>query len=242
MNTRRIATTVGLAAGGALAATFFSTGIAAADDDGGAADPVANAFGFTPTGENTDVDTYGGLLPFFQSAAGTQEFDFDSGNLDADITPLLAGLPWGEDGTELSDVNFNVIDSSDMLGLGLENQSMYLPDDLTVNAGTDDEFTLEQGSALDVANFGGGWGNVYTNFNVDGVEGIDADTSQIHDTLITPFGNFDISDWVNALDFNPAEVFDDPTAFDPSDGLIDASTDVGGGSGEAAADGVFGLF
>jgi hypothetical protein len=207
MNTRRIVTTVGIAAGGALAATFLSTAVAAAGP-GDDPDFVADPFGLTPTG-NADLDAFAGVPPFFETGSGTQTFDFSSD----DIAPFLQdilNLPTGDDAITADDVTLNVTDSENIFGQ--TSQGITLPEDVTLG-----DTTLDQNSVFDVENFGGGFGNVYA--DVLGV-GTGDNPQTVVDYLVTPFGNFDVSSFVQPFDF-------DLDTIDPSTGL-----DFGSGAGD----------
>jgi hypothetical protein len=207
MNIRHITLTVGAAAGGMLAAAFLSTGAASADTP---SDP----FGLTPQ-DDANLSAAYGLPPLYEAAYGTQTFDFDSNN----IADFLTNSDLVPDGVDLSDVKADDItlgvENTKFFDGALQNQEIVLPSNFDLG----DDFTLQQGSVFDVANFGGGFGDVY----VDLVGQGDA-PNQIYDELITPFGNFDISPLVQGFDaaaVDPSDLAD----LNPSDGL-----DFSGGS------------
>ena len=62
------------------------------------------------------------------------------------------------------------------------------------------------GSVYDVLNLGSGLENIYT-----AIPGLDGAADTVTDTLVTPFGNVDLSDLVSGLDavlqLNPADAF-----------------------------------
>jgi hypothetical protein len=243
MNTRHITLTVGAAAGGMLVAAFMQTAVAAADvgADGGAAansgtatdagltsasnadaaggagagpaaetDPASDPFGLTPSGD-PDLTGGTGVPPFFDVGYGTQTFDFDSNDIAPYLQDIL-GLPTGDDAVTGS----ATLDVTDTDLFGITNQGITLPEDVTLG-----DQTLEAGSTLNVTDFGAGFENVYADLPGFG----DNDTDQVVDYLVTPFGNFDVSNFVDPFDLSDLG------------GGGDAGGDAGGSAGaDAGAD------
>jgi hypothetical protein len=206
MNTRHITLTVGAAAGGMLAAAFLST--AAASAQPGDNDFVTDPFGLTPTGD-ADLTASGGAPPIFETAYGTQTFDFNGSEIASFLTSKVP------DDIDLSDVTYDNatldVANTSFFGGGLTNQEIVLPRDFDFGPDHGD-FTLHEGSVFDVSNYGLGFGDVYVDLvNPDG-------DNQIYDEVITPFGNFDISPLAQGFDaaaFQPSDLAD----LDPSAGL-----------------------
>lgn len=212
MNTRRITFAIGAAAGGALAAALFPTAAATADT-GSAAD----VFGFTLP---SDADFVGeaGLPPFLQESATTFEdnglfpflentgFEFDS----ADVADgVFADVDFG-DGVETDDVAADVTNYS---AFGIESQTISLNDAIT---DSDGDTVFGDGSVFNVTDLGLGFGNVYTDITAGN------GTDSVHDTLVTPLGNVDLTSLFGDFDAADADSLSD---VNPSDGL-DVATDV----------------
>jgi hypothetical protein len=197
MKTRRI--TLGLSAvgGGLLAAAFLPLAVANADPvtdlAGLGPTPITDVFGFTPHSTET-VLTVSGLPPLFQQVEGYQEFDYV---------------------TSRGDDLFNA-DVSTLTTPGFENiEYLVTPDapdetrDLVSVANPTDSFPTE-GSVYDIANFGNGFENVYSdvaaapaqfaNATTDALSGTGtAATGTITDTFVTPFGNIDLTSLVDSF-------------------------------------------
>jgi hypothetical protein len=203
MNIRHITFTVGAAAGGMLAAAFLTTGAASA-----APDDVTDPFGLTPQGD-ADLSAAYGFPPLYEAAYGTQTFDFDGSKI-ADFLTNSSLVPDDVDltGVTADDVTLGV-ENTQFFDGALTNQEIVLPFDVDLT----DDFTLQQGSVFDVANFGAGFGDVYVDLVGEG----DA-PNQIYDELITPFGNFDISPLVQGFDAAAVDA-DALAGLDPSQGL-----------------------
>jgi hypothetical protein len=216
MNIRPITLALGAAAGGLLAAAYLPMAIANADTD--AIAPVTaspDAFGFAPYSPET-VLTVSGLPPLFQQVEGYQTLDYFSpatatdpiGSVNADVSTL--SLPDGFTNTEY-------------LITGPGSTLAYAGPDLT-------EANLPTtGSVYDIANFGDGFSNDYSDvlpeparqFATDALSGTGtAETGTITDTFVTPFGSFDLTPLVDSFStfVNPADNF--LTTVDPS--LVDA--------------------
>jgi hypothetical protein len=206
MHTRRI--TLGLSAigGGLLAAAFLPMSVANADTaDVLGPSPTPDVFGFAPDSPET-VLTVSGLPPFDQQVEGYQTFDYfttptgdtspvDVGSFNADVSTLTT--PFGFDNTEYLVTG----QPADIMRDAL--QSAALP---------------TNGSVYDIANFGNGFENVYSDvlpepakqFATDALSGIGtAETGTITDTFVTPFGSFDLTPLVDCFStaVNPFDNF-----------------------------------
>jgi hypothetical protein len=228
MNTRHITLALGAAAGGLLAAAYLPMAIAKADSGGGAAvdatsdimrAPTPDVFGFSPDSPET-VLTVSGLPPLDQQVEGYNTFDYfttptgdtspvDIGSFNADVSTL--SLPDGFTNTEY---------------LVTGGQTSYeIGPNVTTEAGN----LPTTGSVYDIANFGDGFSNDYSDvlpeparqFATDALSGTGtAETGTITDTFVTPFGSFDLTPLVDSFStfVNPADNF--LTTVDPS--LVDA--------------------
>jgi hypothetical protein len=227
MNTRTITLALGAAAGGLLAAAYLPMAVANADSGGAAVDAASdamlratpNVFGFSPDSSET-VLTVSGLPPLFQQVEGYNTFDYytpsgdDVGSFNADVSTLTTP--------------------------GFENtEYLVTGDDTTAYANADmisaptDGFPTD-GSVYDIANFGNGFENVYSdvvseparNLATDSLTGTGtAATGTITDTFVTPFGNVDLTPLVDGFStsVNPADNF--LTTVDPS--LVTDGGDLG---------------
>ncbi|MGB7165150.1 MAG: hypothetical protein WBD70_18750 [Mycobacterium sp.] len=206
MKTRRITLALGAAAGGLLAAAFLPLAVANADS-GDVIDVTSDAmratppdfFGFSPDSSET-VLTVSGLPPLYQQVEGYQTlyyFTTPSG----DTSPVL-------DGTVNADV------SKLSLPDGFTNiEYLITGDDPTAytNAGmigAPTESFPTDGSVYDIANFGNGFENVYSDvlpeqaqrLATDSLTGIGtAAPGTITDTFVTPFGNIDLTPLVDGF-------------------------------------------
>ena len=152
-NQRRVTLTLGAIAGGLLAAALLPTAVAFADDY----DLVPDTSTFVPT----QVEGY---PPLENVVTGTEQwtpFDLTS-NLATGV--LLSGVD-----TETTIGSFT---NDDFLQTGVG---------LTLSFGAN-EVVLPTDTQIDLANFGGGFGNEW----IDVPSGLDAGTA---DLLITPFGD-----------------------------------------------------
>ena len=227
MNTRHITLALGAAAGGLLAAAYLPMAIANADSGGGGAAvdvtsdlamraPTPDVFGFAPDSPET-VLTVSGLPPLFQQVEGYQTFEYftpngdDLGQVNADVSTLTTP---GFENTEYL-VTGDASDATKAL------ESVAFPTD---GLPTD-------GSVYDIANFGDGFSNDYSDVVAaparlaDGTTDLltgtgTAATGTITDTFVTPFGNVDLTPLVDGFStfVNPADNF--LTTVDPS--LVDA--------------------
>jgi hypothetical protein len=154
INQRRAMLTIGAGAGGLLAAAFLPMAVAFADDF----DVAPETASFVPT----QVEGY---PPLENVVTGTEQwtpFDLTS-NLATGV--LLSGVD-----TETTIGSFT---NDDFLQTGVG---------LTLSFGAN-EVVLPTDTQIDLANFGGGFGNEW----IDVPSGLDAGTA---DLLITPFGDF----------------------------------------------------
>jgi hypothetical protein len=219
MNTRRITLALGAAAGGLLAAAYLPMAIANADSGGAAVDitsdaamrgPAPDVFGFQPDSPET-VLTVSGLPPLDQQVEGYNTFDYfttptgdtspvDVGSFNADVSTLTT--PFGFDNTE-----YLVTGASDA------SKAAEL-----VASPTDGLPTT--GSVYDIANFGDGFSNDYSDVvalparmadgTTDALSGTGtAATGTITDTFVTPFGNVDLTPLVDSFStfVHPADSF-----------------------------------
>jgi hypothetical protein len=214
MNIRRITLALGAAAGGLLAAAYLPMAIANADN-GAAADvtsdamrqPVVgtpDAFGFATNSDSPEtVLTVSGLPPLDQQVEGYQTFDFfgtdtdspttavDVGTVNTDVSTLTT--PLGFTNTEYVVTPGGTVDIDPTTGDPLAGAT--LPTD---------------GSVYDIANFGDGFSNDYSdvaaapaqfaNATTDALSGTGtAATGTITDTFVTPFGDIDLTPLVDSF-------------------------------------------
>jgi hypothetical protein len=173
-----------------------TTGITGATDaftiDGTTFDPttVGGTEGFTP------VDPLIGAPPFLEIGGGTPNLD----GISLGVAPQNFTIYDGT-GTDVG----SITSSEDVTNLlGLTNTDFTID---TVTAATGDSGSSAlpvAGSVYDVFNIGGGIENVYT-----AIPGTTGDT--VTDTLVTPFGNLDLSDLFGGVDaattLNPGDAF-----------------------------------
>jgi hypothetical protein len=187
----RIITSGGLAAGGAMAAAFLSTGIAAADDG-------SNPFGLTPAGDLNITSQTGDV--FENIAYGTETFNFNSEDiapfvqkfLDNNVTVGGSPVTLGSETFTANDLQTEVIDKVAFGGQG--EQQVLIP-------GIDN--TNIDGSVIDIHDFGHDFGYVYIDLVGPGPTHPNSDG--IHDAigtwLVTPLGTFDVSSWEDGTFF-----------------------------------------
>ena len=215
MNTRRITLALGAAAGGLLAAAYLPMAVANADSGAAAVDitsdaairgPAPDVFGFQPDSPET-VLTVSGLPPLDQQVEGYQTFEYftptgdDVGSFNADVSTLTT--PWGFDNTEYL-VTGDVSDATKAV------ESVGFPTDGLPTTG----------SVYDIANFGDGFSNDYSDVvalparmadgTTDALSGVGtAATGTITDTFVTPFGNVDLTPLVDSFStfVHPADSF-----------------------------------
>jgi hypothetical protein len=178
--------------------------------------PTPDVFGFAPDSPET-VLTVSGLPPLFQQVEGYQTFEYftptgdDLGQVNADVSTLTTP---GFENTEYL-VTGDASDATKAV------ESVAFPTD---GLPTD-------GSVYDIANFGDGFSNDYSDVVAaparlaDGTTDLltgtgTAATGTITDTFVTPFGNVDLTPLVDGFStfVNPADNF--LTTVDPS--LVDA--------------------
>jgi hypothetical protein len=222
MNIRRITLALGAAAGGLLAAAYLPMAIANADSGGAAVDAASDAmlratpdvFGFSPDSSET-VLTVSGLPPLYQQVEGYNTFDYttpsgdDLGSFNADVSTLTTP---GFENTEY-------LVTGDQTYYGIEPN---VSEPISANLPT-------TGSVYDIANFGDGFSNDYSdvaaapaqfaNATTDALSGTGtAATGTITDTFVTPFGNIDLTSLVDGFS-TLVHGGDFLTAIDPS--LVD---------------------
>jgi hypothetical protein len=187
--------------------------------------PTPDVFGFSPDSPET-VLTVSGLPPLDQQVEGYNTFDYfttltgdtspvDVGSFNADVSTL--SLPDGFTNTEY---------------LVTGGQTSY---EIGPNVTTEAANLPTTGSVYDIANFGDGFSNDYSDvlpepakqFATDALSGTGtAETGTITDTFVTPFGSFDLTPLVDSFStaVNPFDDF--LTTIDP--GSVDlGSVDLG---------------
>jgi hypothetical protein len=193
--------------------------IANADSGGGVVDLTSditrgatpNVFGFAPDSPET-VLTVSGLPPLDQQVEGYQTFDYfttptgdtspvDVGSFNTDVSTL--SLPDGFTNTEY---------------LVTGGQTSYeIGPNVTPDV-TEATHLPTTGSVYDIANFGNGFENVYSDVvtpqaldaTTDALSGTGtAATGTITDTFVTPFGNVDLTPLVDGFStaVNPFDNF-----------------------------------
>jgi hypothetical protein len=144
-------------------------------------DPVFQLVGAPP------LLNLGGALLFGFLPLAPQNFDVYDGT--------------GANATEIANITTSE-NVSDILGL--TNTSITVQDVTPIGDATTGLPT--EGSVYDVLNLGGGIENVYT-----AIPGLDGGADTVTDTLVTPFGNLDLSDLFGSLDavlpLNPGDAF-----------------------------------
>jgi hypothetical protein len=193
MKTRRI--TLGLSAvgGGLLAAAFLPLAVANADTtDITGPTPITDVFGFSPDSPET-VLTVSGLPPLYQQVEGYQTFDY--------VTPSGDDETLNADVSTLTTPGFG---NTEYLITGVASEDTKVAD---LVANPTDTFPTD-GSVYDIANFGNGFENVYSdvaaepmyNLGTDSLSGIGTTaTGTITDTFVTPFGNIDLTPLVDGF-------------------------------------------
>jgi hypothetical protein len=139
--------------------------------------PLAVAFAdddYTLYAQGPEVDTsIRGLAPLYQDIVGTNVFEAGQGN------------PVTIDGQFNADVNTFTTSS------GFENQ------EIIDTGGQLGSLSVPTGSLFDFTNFGGGFENEYS--DIEGTVGTLVAPNTITDTLITPFGDFNIPTTFDAI-------------------------------------------
>lgn len=155
--------------------------------------------GFTP------LSPLFGAAPLFQVATGDQSFDISTGT--------------GDGATDLG----NVTASENVTNLfGGIHSTEFTITDVDPASGASDTDLPAVGTVYDVMNFGNGFQNIYT-----AVPGVDGADGSITDTLVTPFGDFNIP-----TDFDATGLLDPGDAFT---GLSSLGADAAGSAADAAA-------
>jgi hypothetical protein len=236
MNIRRITLALGAAAGGLLAAAFLPLAVANADSGGAAVDAASDAmlratpdvFGFSPDSSET-VLTVSGLPPLYQQVEGYNTFDYYT---TGDTSPV------GSFNADVSTLTTPGFENTEYLVTG--DQTYYGIEPSVTDAGnlpTDAGNLPTTGSVYDIANFGDGFSNDYSDVAPQQAYQLGADslmgtgttaTGTITDTFVTPFGSFDLTPLVDS--FSTLVHGDFLTTIDPSslaDGFTDLSSIVG---------------
>ena len=193
MKTRRI--TLGLSAvgGGLLAAAFLPLAVANADTtDIVGPGPITDVFGFEADHGPETVLTVSGLPPLYQQVEGYQTFDY--------VTP--SGDDLGSFNADVSTLTTPDFENIEYLVTGVDSGATKVADLVANPTGG----LPTDGSVYDIANFGNGFENVYSdvaaepirNLATDSLTGIGtAAPGTITDTFVTPFGNIDLTSLVD---------------------------------------------
>lgn len=220
MNTRHITLALGAAAGGLLAAAYLPMAIANADTDTIAPVTVSpDVFGFEAIpGQPEDVLTVSGLPPLFQQVEGYQTFEY---------FPTGDTSPVGTVNADVSTLTTPGFENTEYLVTGDASEASKALDSVAFPT---DGFPTD-GSVYDIANFGDGFSNDYSDVVAAPTRAADgttdlltgtgtAATGTITDTFVTPFGNVDLTPLVDGFStfVNPADNF--LTTVDPT--LVDA--------------------
>jgi hypothetical protein len=174
MNSRRIALSLGAAAGGALAAAFLQPALAFADD-------------YTITPDPTETETFtaiGGQPPFDQAVAGLQLFDTDD---------LTTGNTGSFDGMSLNDV----------AAVGQTNQEILVNDGGAFHGGGNALTAPPTGSFFDTTSYGNDVENQYTDLVGTGANGTNTITDTFVTPFgnINIPTTFDATEALQAADF-----------------------------------------
>lgn len=168
--------------------------------------------GFNP------VTTLFSAPPFLQAGDADQSFDVTSGT--------------GSDATDLGTVTTSE-NVSNLFGV---HNTEFTITDVDPAGGASDSDLPAVGTVYDVANFGNGFENIYTD-----IPGADGGSGTITDTLVTPFGDFNIpTDFDAAALLDPGDAFTGLSAVgaDAAAGATDAASsaaDAAGGAADAAS-------
>lgn len=210
----RITLPLGAAAGGLLASAFLPMAVAFADTSA----PGADAF----TIGDLTFDPYTGAIPGTEGfdaltqGTGTPSF-FETGSVDGQgfevFSPASGSTPATELGTIDTTENVTSLFGITNTGFEITDATAVAPDDASDLPAV--------GTVYDVTNYGSGYENIYT--DIPGTDGSLADGT-VADTLVTPFGDYDLSSLVSAFDL---------TSLDPG-----AAFGVGADAGSAAVDAV----
>ncbi|OBH15108.1 hypothetical protein A5710_02670 [Mycolicibacter sinensis] len=113
----------------------------------------------------------------------------------------------GSEATELGSVK-TAVDVTNLLGM---TNTQFIVQGVTAADGVDAEKLPVLGSVYDAFNLGNGWANVYTATPDVVAEDGTVTHGTVHDTLVTPFGNIDLSSLFGG--FNAANPLDPGDAF-----------------------------
>jgi hypothetical protein len=237
MTPRRITHGLGAAAGGLLAAAFLPMTVANADTGlfgnlgnifglgSDATAPVTtaatgvDAFGFEAIpGEPENIAAVSGIPPLDQMTEGYQTLDF--------FSPTTATDPIGTVNTDVSTLTFPDGFTNTEYLVDSSARADVINPNLTVAPGTE---LPGHGSVYDIANFGFGFQNDYSDVVTTPTRFVDgttdaltgtgtAATGTITDTFVTPFGSFDLTPFVDSFStaVNPLDHFlFIPGALDP---------------------------
>jgi hypothetical protein len=200
MHRRRIARALGAAAGGLLGAALLPAAVAFADDYDIVADPnspevITGLYGFDFGFQTTPPAVNG-------SVDGDQLFDVDDTTLGTSSNPDVVGTFKADEST-----------SSDTFGD--TNQELLVTSDVSGTTGTAAGDTPPVGSVFDFYTFGdGSYENIYSDLP-------SASGNLISDTLVTPFGDFNIpvtldaASAVSAYDATNIPIADGDVVLDP---------------------------
>jgi hypothetical protein len=187
--------------------------------DGGAGDLSDNAFTIGDDTFDPGSDGFTGVTPIFGVAP---LLEIGGGSLAGTALAPQSLDVYGSDGTDLGTVDTGV-NVSNVLGIETTEFTVTGSD---AAEGVDADQLPADGTVYSVTDLGNGYENIY-----EAVPGSGSSSADITDTLVTPFGNFDLSSLFGGFDatadINPGDVF----------GVgADAGGDAGGSAGDAAAD------
>jgi hypothetical protein len=228
---RRISWAAGAAGGGLLATALLSTAVAVA------VTPTDNAFTIGDFTFDPGTDGFAEIPPLSQVAP---LLEIGGANLNDSLTGV--GLAqqdlevYSSDGTDLGSVTTNV-NAQDLFGF-VDSAQLIVSDVAPAADGTVGDLPAV-GTVYSVTDLGGGIENVYT-----AVPGSDGGAATITDTLVTPFGNVDLSSLFATYDATQLLDPGDPFASLGVDGgagdLSDNAFAVGGFTFDPGADGFAG--
>jgi hypothetical protein len=209
----------------------------------------------------SDVNTLFSAPPFFEVGQGEQTFDVtsaagsdggsgtgndgsgsgtgndgsgsDAGTSGSGSDATGTGSDAGSGSDATTDLG-QVSGSEDVANLFGIHNTEFTVDNVDPASGVDPSSLPAEGTVYDVANFGNGFENVYTD-----VPGQDGGAGSVTDTLVTPFGNFDLSNLFGDFDATQAlSPGDALTGVDDSGsgGLFGGGSDLLGGGSDLTGD------
>lgn len=175
MNPRRITLAVGTAAGGLLAAAFLPIAVAFADN-----------FAFQPDPNTPETALDGGGIPFFyDDVGGLKLWDVvDTSQLTATGTPEVVG-------------SFETLQDHWATWFGTSNLQIFVTSDVPDSMGNISAQDPTVNSVFDWTYFDSG--HDFYNFYSD-IAGTGGAANTVTDTLVTPFGDIDLTPIVGGFD------------------------------------------